>query len=90
LPAAEGLGWGAKGLASPKCDRTEFLAGSRSNHLNRAADPALAVDGLSTFLGAHPRSETDLAGPLDLADFMRVMHGSFLVQSMFTWTFSKA
>jgi hypothetical protein len=49
----------------------------QSNHLHAPTDAAFAADHLPALLGSHPGAEPDVSGALDLAGFMRVMHGWF-------------
>jgi hypothetical protein len=42
--------------------------------LHLAANPAFAVDHLPALFGLHSGSETDFAGALNIAGFVRIMH----------------
>jgi len=53
---------------------SECVAIGRLHDLHLAANPAFAVDHLPALFGLHPGAKTDLAGALNIARFVGIMH----------------
>lgn len=57
---------------------TDPAVTNQSDDADLAAITTLAIDQLATLLGLHASAETDFAGALNIADFVRIMHNSKL------------
>src|ERR1700691_5750208 len=55
------------------------------DHLHAPPGPALAVDHLPAFFRLHPGPETDVAGALDVAGLVRVVHGVGVLKKLPYW-----
>jgi hypothetical protein len=64
-------------VAGTVCNLLSLFESGVSDDLNGPAYAPLAVDHLAAFFGPHSGTEPDVAGPLDLAGLMRVMHRTF-------------